>query len=82
MTPAQDEALSAANRILSEHFESSVIVVVGTIPGEDEDRTADVTGIYHGGYCTAIGLLQHHLHVLLNQPAKRSGTIEDPEDDE
>jgi hypothetical protein len=80
MTPAQETAFHSANRLLSEHFESSVIVVEGTVV-DDEDSKSDVVGIYHGGFCAAIGLLEHHKSVLLSQPAKRTGTIEDKDDE-
>lgn len=54
MTPAQEEAFNKIEDIMREHFESAVFVV----SGETGDDGSNVIRCgWHGGYATAIGLL-------------------------
>lgn len=56
MTEAQQQAFERIEEIMREHFGAGVILVQAESP--ESDRSSVVTTTWHGGYATAIGLLE------------------------
>jgi hypothetical protein len=57
MTNAQQSAKEKAFELLTEHFESCLIVVACEVPGRDNERELNFS--YDGGQCQAIGLAKY-----------------------
>lgn len=64
MTDAQIAAFKQVNEILKEHFDSSVVAVIGEVVPHEEltqeqaDKASDHEFAYHGGYAASIGLTE------------------------
>lgn len=64
MTDAQENAMTRINDILKEHFDASVVIVMGdAVPTEEitqqeADGCRDHEFAYHGGWATCLGLVE------------------------
>jgi hypothetical protein len=64
MTSAQQSAKEKAFEILTEHFESCLIVVSSEIEGRD--NRPELNYCYDGGQCQALGLAKYAEHKIIN----------------
>jgi hypothetical protein len=64
VTDAQQQARSRAFEILTEHFESCLLVVASEIVGQDNVRESYVS--YDGGQCQALGMSKYAEHRILS----------------
>jgi hypothetical protein len=64
VTDAQQQAKAKAFEILTEHFESCLIVVSSEIAGEDNLRELNYS--YDGGQCQALGLAMYAQNRIVN----------------
>lgn len=73
MTDAQIAAFKQVNAILKEHFDSSIVAVIGDcVPHEEltqeqADKASDHEFAYHGGYAASIGLTELLKFKIYNQ---------------
>lgn len=62
-TPAQKAAFEQIEKIMREHFEAGVFVLMAEI----NDHQEEVWPSYHGGKSNALGLLARTTHQMLHE---------------
>jgi len=71
VTPAQDEALKRISSLVSEHFDSGVVVVTVEHDGTDACDRTEVW--WRGGLMAAIGMSEYASYVLKR---RKEGQVE------
>lgn len=68
MTNAQEDAISKASQILTEHFDSHILAVTVTEDGVTESESIDSSDFsYKGGYYRCLGLLEDMKHRMVRR---------------
>lgn len=69
MTAAQEKALDDICHLMREHFDGGCFVVTAVM--ENDDSSADIRVVYHGGFCTALGLLHEGIREISKTDRKK-----------
>ena len=73
LSDAQEQALVKVADLLSEHFDSSLIIVSTELEVDGQTVDCEQMG-WNGGYINAIGLAEYALHRLLNDSEHKGTT--------
>lgn len=64
MTQAQETAIRQIQEIMREHFDAGIVILQGEAQTDEDttqeqaDKSTSIQYLFHGGYATAIGLVE------------------------